>query len=53
MIKFETVIIVRAGGSISGKIKEVNGGYQYQPKGSKFKGVVFPTLNDCKNSLIR
>jgi hypothetical protein len=34
-----------------GEIKEVRGGFQYTPKGSKLTSEVFPTLAGLKRSL--
>jgi len=34
-----------------GNIRNVEGGYQYFPKGHKEGGEVFKTMFDCKNSL--
>ena len=34
-----------------GTIVELQGGYQYRPKGSSLSGDVFPTLASCKMSL--
>ena len=38
-------------GKICGEIREVTGGYQYFPKGSKVGGDVYPTLEEVKHSL--
>ena len=35
-----------------GIIKKDNSGFYYEPKGTKFKGVSYATLTECKNSLL-
>lgn len=47
----ETKTVVRLDGKIVGNIKEVKGGYQYKPKGSKTGGQVFKTKGECMYSL--
>jgi len=47
--KTETTVILD--GKAVGKIKELDGGYQYFPKGSKVGGEVFTHLRLCKDSL--
>lgn len=42
---------VKLEGKIVGAIKQVKGGFQYFPKGSKNGGEVFPLLRDCVRSL--
>lgn len=42
---------VKMGRDLLGTISTVKGGYQYQPRGSRLVGDVFPTLAECKASL--
>ena len=53
MLEFikNTEISVKLDKRIIGKIKQVNGGWQYFPKGSKRGGEVFSTESACKQSL--
>lgn len=47
----KNAIIVKSGRKTIGKIKKVQGGYQYFPLGKKIGGDVFPSIVGCKNSL--
>ena len=47
----ETLHAVFLDGKRVGKIKKTDLGWQYFPKGSKFVGDPFSTLEDCKYSL--
>ena len=53
MITYENVINVRLDGKTIGTIKEVDGGYQYYPKGhgKSWAGDVYPTIKEVKDSL--
>jgi hypothetical protein len=54
MITYETFlggIRVKLDGKTVGAIKTVTDGFQYQPKGSKLVGEVFPTVEAVKRSL--
>lgn len=46
-------IVVKVDGRVSGYIKQVKGGWQYQPAkdDKKFFGLVYPTQIECMNSL--
>ena len=47
--KIET--IVKLEGKVVGKVKEVKGGHQYFPKGSKTGGKIYPNRAECMYSL--
>lgn len=44
-------ISVSLDNKIIGLIKQVEGGYQYFPKGKKIGGEIFKTVREVKNSL--
>lgn len=42
---------VRVDGKIVGEIRPTDGGFYYQPKGSKLRGDTFATAEDVRRSL--
>lgn len=44
-------VLVKLDGKIVGSIRNVNGAFQYTPKGQKQGGECFSTLDACKASL--
>ena len=52
-ITFETKTIVRLGRKIVGEIIRSPLGFHYKVKGNKAVGDIFPTLDQCKESLGR
>lgn len=44
-------VLVKLDGNIVGSIRNVNGAFQYTPKGQKQGGEWFRTLEECQKSL--